>query len=34
MAVNSEWIDTFVADPDEVFERDLAQRARQKGVFI
>jgi hypothetical protein len=34
MAANGEWADGFVADPDEVFERDLAQRARQKEFLF
>jgi hypothetical protein len=33
MAANGEWADDVVADPDEVFERDLAQSSA-KGVFI
>jgi hypothetical protein len=34
MADGGEWIDAFVADPDEVFERDLAQRARQREFLF
>jgi hypothetical protein len=34
MAANSQWLDAVVADPDEVFEQSLAQRARQKEFLF